>query len=452
MQNPSRVKTMKFTLRPLCVRLVFLAMALSCCSARLSAAIVQYSGGSAHVEVEARAAGLAPTVIDSQDASVSGSGSASAAKSAKTVGTMKYQPWDPGVRSANISGLASVSVSATEVGGQIGSSLSAQGQAYGSNGGFAPLTAGIYGGSSAASVVYTAAPGSKFSLRAFWSANEDANYLVGINGVGYNNTQATRSVHLTGLTFTAIGATLSMDFTVAPTKFEPISKSQSGTGSLHWSLTDFWPGERPESSIDLPFNKKPLKDGELPIDKYDDSGISEPVIVTGSQLTSFPVGAQGIGTDTPLYVNSPYARLTSAARQAVAVLPDSSATSNDVQFRYQSSGPLFTHFVLPAALASGDVQFELRVGSIALPVTAGTEVNLLGIAPTGVSEFVLAGIDPGVLGTEADPLDVLVGLRFATGGDTVVVLTLVPEPAAWAMALCGLATVVYAASRRRRRR
>ena len=181
---------MKFTLRPLCVKLVFLAMALSCCSARLSAAIVQYSGGSAHVEVEARAAGLAPTVIDSQDASVSGSGSASAAKSAKTVGTMKYQPWDPGLRSANISGLASVSVSATEVGGQIGSSLSAQGQAYGSNGGFAPLTAGIYGGSSAASVVYLLC---RRAANAGGRAGDDDDLvlechdgsLVGCNGFGF---------------------------------------------------------------------------------------------------------------------------------------------------------------------------------------------------------------------------------------------------------------------------
>jgi hypothetical protein len=406
--------------------------ALFYCSNQVSADIIRLTGStSTNVDVKAEAAGLAPTV-HLTDPSEKGS-----AKSATTVGIQKYLPWDPGLSSASISGSARVRVPYNEFGGAFLHKADAAGEAYGAYGVYVPDTKGTYKGFSSASARYVASPGTTFTVRAIWSGDKNSNFAVGINGVYHPLSDGVRKVKLDGVTSLAIASAHSMDLVALASKFEPISLSKSGSGSLRWSFIEWWPGEKPESRI------------EIPSLEYD-NGVTMPENTTGGELTSFPVGEQGIGTDGPLYVTNKYFRFATTARLAAAAVPESSATSTDVQLRYHSDGPLFTHLLVPSSLGSGDSQFELRIGTNVLPVVAGTEVSLLGIAPNGVSEFVLAGIDPGALGTEADPLDVLVGLRFASSGDAALSITVIPEPSSLILASIGSFAAVVMGLRRRR--
>jgi hypothetical protein len=115
-----------------------------------------------------------------------------------------------------------------------------------------------------------------------------------------------------------------------------------------------------------------------------------------------------------------------------------------------NSGPNVATVLVPAALANGDADFLLDLGSFGIhALTAGVEFNLLGFDPLGFSEFSILDISTAEALDPGDPLAFNTGLTFVGAG--VVSLTQspitvdtdngqnVPEPSSGLLVLAALA-------------
>ena len=86
-----------------------------------------------------------------------------------------------------------------------------------------------------------------------------------------------------------------------------------------------------------------------------------------------------------------------------------------------TGGPLFSSVLIPNALAQGDSNFTLELPGFGnYSLIAGTPFDLLGINPSGFSNFRISGIDTNELLDPTNPTAFVTGLEFTTAGTVTV--------------------------------
>jgi len=86
-----------------------------------------------------------------------------------------------------------------------------------------------------------------------------------------------------------------------------------------------------------------------------------------------------------------------------------------------TGGPLFSSVLIPNALPQGDSNFTLELPGFGnYSLIAGTPFDLLGINPSGFSNFRISGIDTNELLDPTNPTAFVTGLEFTTAGIVTV--------------------------------
>ncbi len=227
-----------------------------------------------------------------------------------------------------------------------------------------------------------------------WTTENFHGYVFGPGG----------QINIFGTKNGVMGGTYADANAVLLIKREPEGWSYGG-GDFKESATVYWglngvPGSSAPTATPLPHGAHsypPIITG--PVDPPND--------VTGSYLADLPAGLQGIGTTTPWH--------TVASVDSVITAPNVTMPQH-VALAYTTTGPLFSHFQIPTALASGADHFVLSYNGLTVPLIAGQDFNFLDTVPGGVNHFTVSGVDRGTLGTTVNPLDVETALTFTASG------------------------------------
>lgn len=340
---------------------------------------------------------------------------------------------------AQASGSSDVNVDATVAGGNISIGATATGTASGINQGSSyPPTYGQALASGNGNVVYSTSTQAKVWV--MWSVRGDLNTTAYVYVTGINNTQLSGSTAITLSAGQPLNLGLHAQTNYAGTGIPlgpggTFSGTRSIHGSMHWSIDASWPGEEPSN----PIKTKGISTTDAATIIKESGNVDIANDVTGSYLTSFPVGEQGIGTTQNLYASFPLGSSEASDLHLAASLPMATPLAAAVATQdliFAALGSEFASFTLLTDLLAPGELVLLSAGGSNRWIQAGEEFSFLDHGLTGVTQFRLSGLPEGVFGE-----DLLAAFRFTEEADVTLaafVIT-VPEPGTLVLAGLGLA-------------